>query len=149
VEGHRWTGEDAGQRPPVLTVPTHATCEEPGRLLVAVLAAWLLLRGRIDAVEVRGRSMLPGLRPGDRLIVVRTDAPQPGDVVLAPDPRDDRRELIKRVLAVGAAGVTVRGDNPDESTDARTFGAVPAISVRWRALLRYWPPDRLGRIRRS
>jgi nickel-type superoxide dismutase maturation protease len=117
--------------------------------LVAVLAAWLLLRDRLDVVEVRGRSMLPALRPGDRLLVVRTDVTRPGDIVLARDPRDPRRELIKRVATVDAAGVTVRGDNPDESTDARAFGALPPASVRWRAVARYWPPDRTGWIRRS
>jgi nickel-type superoxide dismutase maturation protease len=115
---------------------------------VAFLAAWLLLRDRIDVVEVRGRSMLPGLHPGDRLVVVRTDVIRAGDVVLAPDPRDRHRELIKRVAAVDATGVTVRGDNVRESTDARTFGVLPAGSVRWRAVARYWPPGRAGLVRR-
>ena len=118
--------------------------------LVAFLAVWLLLRRRVDVVEVRGRSMLPALRPGDRLLVVRSDAPpSPGAIVLAPDPRDLRRELIKRVVLADASGITVRGDNAAESTDARSFGALPPDAVRWRAVLRYWPLERAGLLRRS
>jgi nickel-type superoxide dismutase maturation protease len=119
-------------------------------LLVACVVAWLLLRDRLDVVEVRGRSMLPALRPGDRLLVVRSDARnRPGAIVLAPDPREPSRELIKRVVSGDASGVVVRGDNPDESTDARSFGSLPAASVRWRAVLRYWPITRAGPLRRT
>jgi len=117
--------------------------------LVAFAVAWWLLRDRLDVVEVRGRSMLPTLRPGDRLVVVRVDRPQAGDVVLARDPRALRRELVKRVASVEPVGVTVRGDNPAESTDTRTFGALPQASVRWRVVARYWPLSRIGLIRRS
>lgn len=110
-------------------------------------AALLALR-RLDAVEVTGASMAPALRPGDRLLVeshtYRHRAPRRGDVVLAPDPRGPSRELIKRVAAVGPAGVDLRGDHPAGSSDSRTFGSIPAAHVRWRAVLRYWPPSRIG-----
>jgi signal peptidase I len=123
----------------------------PGRGIVGpllvLLAAWLIARERLDAVVVRGRSMAPALLPGDRLLVLRLSAPpRVGEVVLAPDPRDDGRELVKRVAAVGAPGITLHGDNPSFSTDARRFGSVPAADVRWRAVLRYWPADRIGPI---
>ena len=109
----------------------------------AALGVWWARN--LDVVEVRGRSMAPTLLPGDRLLVGRLAA-RPGDVVLAADPRDPERELIKRVAAVGPRGVELRGDNPAFSTDARTFGAVPPDSVRWRALLRYGPRARIGRL---
>ena len=109
--------------------------------LLALAAA----RRWLDVVEVRGRSMSPALRRGDRLLVVRA-RPRPGDVVLAADPRDPQRELVKRVERIDAAGIHLRGDNPASSTDARTFGPVPAEGVEWRGLLRYWPPDRIGLI---
>jgi hypothetical protein len=123
----------------------------PGRGLVGsllvLLAAWLIARERLDAVVVRGRSMAPTLRPGDRLLILRLSRPpRVGEVVLAPDPRDDGRELVKRVVAAGALGVTLHGDNPALSADARRFGSVPAADVRWRAVLRYWPADRIGPI---
>jgi nickel-type superoxide dismutase maturation protease len=111
----------------------------------AVLAA----RRFVDVVEVRGRSMLPSLRPGDRLVVVRRlGAVRPGDVVMAPDPRTPSRELVKRVASTGSRGVDLRGDNPAGSTDGRAFGHVPARSIRWRAVVRYWPMDRVGWIPR-
>jgi nickel-type superoxide dismutase maturation protease len=119
----------------------------PRALIPALLAVGVVLvvRRWFDTVEVRGRSMVPTLLPSDRLLVVRA-APRVGDVVLAPDPREPRRELVKRVAALEVSGVRLRGDNPVASTDERTFGTVPADGVRWRAVLRYWPAARIGAI---
>ena len=118
-----------------------------GSLIGLLLAAAALLaaRGRLDVVEVRGRSMAPTLLPGDRLLVARLRA-RVGDIVLAHDPREPRRELIKRVTAIGEEGVVLRGDNAAASTDARTFGALPAEAAAWRVVGRYWPADRVGRV---
>ena len=112
------------------------------------VAIALMARRQLDVVEVRGHSMAPALLPGDRLLVVRMRrAPRIGEVVLAPDPREPRRELVKRVVGVRAGGIQLRGDNVTASTDAR----VAPDRVRWRAALRYWPPNRattrLGRRR--
>jgi nickel-type superoxide dismutase maturation protease len=120
-------------RPGALTSPP------PSLLFLVAARRWL------DVVEVRGRSMAPTLLPGDRLLVVRV-RPRLGDVVLAPDPRMPSRELIKRVTAADARGIQLRGDNPDASTDARSFGAVSPDAVHWRALVRYWPMERIGRV---
>jgi nickel-type superoxide dismutase maturation protease len=108
----------------------------------ALLAVAWLARRSLDVVEVRGRSMAPTLLPGDRLLVARVTMVREGEVVLAADPRDGRRELIKRVAAIGLGGVELRGDDGRASTDGRTFGRVPVEAVRWRAVLRYWPPRR-------
>ena len=112
----------------------------PRALILALLAAGVVVaaRRRLDVVEVRGRSMAPSLLPGDRLLVLRA-GPRAGDVVLAPDPRDTRRELIKRVATLGPARIALRGDNASSSTDA----TVGRSAVAWRAILRYWPPSRL------
>jgi len=97
--------------------------------------------------------MAPTLLPGDRLIVEsRTYARRPpriGEVVLAADPREPGRELIKRVASVDTAlgEVELLGDAPGESTDSRAFGRVPLAAIRWRASIRYWPPGRAGQIR--
>lgn len=119
----------------------------PGGLIgsLLVLGGLLAARRSVDVVEVRGRSMAPTLLPGDRLLVVR-GVPRVGDIVLAADPRRTGRELIKRVASIDGFGVTLRGDNPAASTDARTFGALPVGAVRWRAVLRYWPLERAGRL---
>ena len=105
--------------------------------------ALLAVRRWLDVVEVRGRSMAPTLLPGDRLVVVRA-RPQLGRIVLARDPRDPRRELIKRVADLDGRGALLRGDNPASSTDARAFGAIPRSAIGWRALIRYWPLSRIG-----
>ena len=115
--------------------------------LIACLAVAVLARRVIDVVQVRGRSMLPTLRPGDRLVVVRRARPaRVGDVVLALDPRDASRELVKRVAGVGPEGLTLHGDNPALSTDGRMFGPLPAEAIRWRVVARCWPPGRAGRL---
>jgi len=101
----------------------------------------------VRRVAVNGDSMRPVLEPGDRLLVVGLLRFRPGDVVAVADPRDERRVMVKRVSAVDAAGVTVLGDNPAASTDSRTFGPVPRALVLGRAVYRYWPEARRGRIR--
>ncbi len=117
--------------------------------VVAAVAAVGLGR-LVDVVAVRGRSMAPTLLPGDRLVVVRLHRrARTGDVVLAPDPRDERRELVKRVASADDRGLRLRGDNPAASTDARTFGAVTPASVRWHAIGRYWPLRRAGLLPRE
>lgn len=96
--------------------------------------------------------MGPTLRPGDWLLVdplaYRGGPPAVGDIVVAADPRDAARLLIKRVRGISADGrLDLRGDAPDASTDSRTFGPLAASAVRGRAWARYWPISRLGRIR--
>lgn len=116
-------------------------------LLLALIGGAALARHWLDVVEVRGGSMAPALEPGDRLLVVRTiRTPRVGDVVLARDPREPSRELIKRVADMGPYGVVLHGDNPSSSTDARTFGPLPTHGLQWRAVARYWPPSRFGRL---
>jgi nickel-type superoxide dismutase maturation protease len=120
--------------------------------LATVAGALLVWRQWLDVVVVEGRSMAPTLLPGDRLLVesltYRNRPPRVGEVVLAPDPRVAERELIKRVHAAGDE-LELRGDRPSQSTDSRTFGMVSSSNVRWRAVLRYWPPDRAALIRPS
>jgi nickel-type superoxide dismutase maturation protease len=116
-------------------------------LPLLVAAVWIGARRWLDVVEVRGRSMAPTLLPGDRLVALRLGRPpRPGEIVLAPDPREADRELVKRVARASASGLDLRGDNRSASADARTFGVVPAHAVQWRVVARYWPPDRIGRI---
>jgi len=108
-------------------------------------------RGWLDLMEVVGDSMTPTLRPGDLVLAEGLTylrrAPRNGEIVVVADPRDPARELIKRVAEVDAEGVELRGEDPAHSTDSRSFGRVPTSSIRWRAVARYWPPRRAGRIR--
>jgi nickel-type superoxide dismutase maturation protease len=98
-------------------------------------------------VVVRGPSMAPAVRDGDRLVVwlgrVR-HTPSIGRVVLVELP--DRPLSVKRLTAVEADGrVSVEGDNPFASTDSRSLGALPATALRGVVLMRVWPrPGRLA-----
>jgi nickel-type superoxide dismutase maturation protease len=99
-------------------------------------------------VVVEGESMCPTLLPGDRLLVVRTRRVRHGDLVAVLDPRERSRTIVKRVDLVEGDAVTVLGDNTDASTDSRTFGPVDRRDLRGRAIYRYWPEDRRGRLTR-
>lgn len=103
------------------------------------LLRWL--RG-VVLVEVTGTSMSPTLHPGDRLVAVARRRYRPGDVVVARDPRgdEDGRRLVKRVAGVGPAGLELRGDDPEASTDSRHFGPVDPDLVVGKVVYRYWPP---------
>jgi nickel-type superoxide dismutase maturation protease len=124
----------------------------PFFLMLGMAAGISVGRRWLDVVEVRGGSMAPSLQPGDRLLVeshsYQGRQPLPGEVVLAADPREPERELIKRVASVDSASASaeLRGDAASASTDSRDFGAVPLSAIRWRAVYRYWPPARVGRL---
>jgi nickel-type superoxide dismutase maturation protease len=117
---------------------------------LAALSAATLARRWLDLVEVRGASMAPTLLAGDWLLVERWTysrrSPRPSEVVLATDPREAQRELVKRVAAVEVATLRIAGDNSAASTDSAIFGPLPLRAVRWRAVARCWPPERIGLI---
>jgi nickel-type superoxide dismutase maturation protease len=117
-----------------------------GAFALAVLGAAALSR-----VVVSGDSMLPTLEPGDRLVVLRLAhrrGLRRGDLVTVRDPRDGpARMLVKRVGDVDSDSAEVAGDNPDASTDSRTFGRVPLGSVTGKVLYRYSPAERAGVVR--
>ena len=90
--------------------------------------------------------MFPTLRAGDRLVVIPRRRVQIGDIVAALDPRDSRM-IVKRVAGIAPDGrVVLVGDNADASTDSRVFGAVAPSAVVGRAVYRYAPSDRAGRV---
>jgi nickel-type superoxide dismutase maturation protease len=108
----------------------------------------VLVGSRCRRVAVRGASMVPALWPDDRLVLIPAWRLRQGDVVAVADPRRTDRLLVKRVARVDrqAGLVTVLGDNPDASTDSRHFGPVPRRSVVGRAVYRYAPAGRAGRL---
>jgi signal peptidase I len=107
---------------------------------IVVLAAVLLLPVR--RLSVQGRSMLPALKPGDRVAVgrlaYRVRSPRNGEVAVLHQPDGFPRLDIKRVHAgpgetvlmrgrevvLGPDEWFVQGDNRDESTDSRHLGPV-------------------------
>jgi nickel-type superoxide dismutase maturation protease len=97
-------------------------------------------------VEVAGDSMRPTLEPGDRLLVVPWPWLRVGQLVAVPDPRQPDRVVVKRIGSVDSNGVSILGDNAAASTDSRTFGPVPRTSILGRAIYRYAPTSRAGRL---
>lgn len=88
---------------------------------------------------VRGRSMLPTLRDGDRVLVAYGARPRPGRLVvcrLPPDGEGRPRPLaIKRLTGPAAhhglpgPGWWVERDNPAEGVDSWQVGALPPEAI--------------------
>lgn len=98
--------------------------------------------GRRRRFRVTGGSMLPLLQPQEEVLAdpraYRRVAPEPGDIVVAEHPDRPNFRLVKRVLFVRDNGDCVLvGDNPEASTDSRTFGAVPAHKILGRVTSRF------------
>lgn len=83
--------------------------------------------------KVEGESMLPDFHPGDFIVVNRWAYvfrnPKVEDVVVAKDPRNSKRIMIKKVLRVEKEELFLKGDNEERSTDSRTFGLIPKDKV--------------------
>lgn len=109
-------------------------------------AVWLGWR-RTERMTVAGPSMGPELRAGDRLVIWKTARVRAGDIVAATDPRQPSRVIVKRAVFVRDGQVFLLGDNPGHSTDSRQFGPVPLGTVIGRAVYRYAPASRTGRLR--
>ncbi|MFY1616338.1 S26 family signal peptidase [Micromonospora sp. WMMD736] len=121
--------------------------------LVLLLGAVEWIRRRLIVTEVRGPSMLPTYRDGDRLLTRRRAGSDPlstGQVVVLRNPRPPGLPgsstspwLVKRVVAVtgdplfpGMPGehvpdgyVLVLGDNLAQSLDSRHLGLIPTRAI--------------------
>ncbi|MGW5417177.1 nickel-type superoxide dismutase maturation protease [Actinomadura geliboluensis] len=96
---------------------------------------------RVRTVEVSGESMLPGLRPGDWLIVRVGARLTPGAVVVAEHPQRPGLLIVKRATHRTDEGWWLESDNQRAPgrRDSWDFGAVPDDLVMGRVLARYWP----------
>ena len=94
--------------------------------------------GRWQVRVVRGRSMQPTLRDGDRLLVRLGATPRTGDLVVVRLP-GDRPEAVKRAVHREDGGWWVERDNPAEGVDSWLVGAIPDADVRGVVRARLWP----------
>ncbi|HET8604126.1 MAG TPA: S24 family peptidase [Marmoricola sp.] len=94
---------------------------------------------RIGIAIVRGRSMLPTLRDGDRLLVRYDAAPAAGRLAVVRLP--DGIIAVKRLDLLDEHGWWVSRDNPREGVDSWTLGR-PVDAVLAVAVCRLWPRPR-------
>ena len=99
--------------------------------------------------------MLPTFSPGDRIVVSRAAylwrSPVKGDVIVCGHPFDIEKPLLKRVAGVpgdrvvigekeyqlGAEEWHVTGDNPNGSSDSRSFGPIERRQIIGKVWFRY------------
>lgn len=94
---------------------------------------------------VRGDSMRPLLRPGDRLVVHYGGVVRPGAVVVArlvDGTVAVKRAAERRTTRAGAPGWWLLSDDPAVGVDSRHRGAVSDEDVLAVALVRLWPAPR-------
>jgi signal peptidase I len=94
--------------------------------------------GRWGFAVVRGRSMEPTLRHGDRLLVRHGVRPHIGRLAVVRLP--GRPVAVKRVTRRDPLGWWVERDNPAEGVDSWLVGAVPDRDVVAVVVCRVWPP---------
>ncbi len=95
---------------------------------------------RVGMAVVRGRSMQPTLRDGDRLLVRHGATPKVGDLAVVRLP--EGVVAIKRVTRREPGGWWVERDNPEEGVDSWSIGAVPDADLVAVAICRIWPRPR-------
>jgi signal peptidase I len=93
--------------------------------------------------------MAPTLADGDHLLVVGLLRWRVGDLVALDDPERPGLVLVKRVVSLGRRGIEVGGDNSVASRDSRAFGPVRPDAILGRAVYRYYPSERTGRLSRG
>jgi nickel-type superoxide dismutase maturation protease len=106
-----------------------------------VFGLLLLLLRRRRRFRVSGESMAPLLNPGDEVLIdpgaYRESPPRPGDIVVARHPFRTDIQIVKRVATVSGAQCSLAGDNPNESSDSRTFGEVPLEQIIGKVTARF------------
>jgi signal peptidase I len=92
--------------------------------------------------RVSNRSMLPTLRPGDRLLLDYRRGPRPGDLVVARLPGGVvavKRAAERRTTGLGEPGWWLLSDNAAEGSDSRQYGAVADPEILAVVVRRIWP----------
>lgn len=105
---------------------------EAGFIDIALLLFDYRVRYRVE-----GDSMLPVLKAGDQLVVDEHAGVGVGDIVIAQHPFMNSVEMVKRIAQIDERGrFFLLGDNPAESTDSRTFGAVSIEYIKGKVISR-------------
>jgi nickel-type superoxide dismutase maturation protease len=102
----------------------------------------LWLSGFRKRFRVAGTSMAPLLQPGDEVLIdphaYKQTVPQVGDIVVSRHPYRMDVRLVKRITTILEDGrCLLEGDNPSDSTDSRSFGAVAPQRILGRVTSRF------------
>lgn len=93
---------------------------------------------RFGFAVVRGRSMQPTLRDGDRLLVLHGGRPRVGRLVVVRLPPDGV-VAVKRAVRREPGAWWVERDNPAEGRDSWSVGAIADGDVIAVVVLPVWP----------
>ena len=98
--------------------------------------AMVLLGSRFQYI-CEGTSMNPTLKDGEIVLVDRGAPIEVGDIVVARHPIEQSTEVVKRVARINERGhYYLVGDNLDDSTDSRHYGAVTGEYIKGKVVAR-------------
>ena len=84
-----------------------------------------------------GKSMNPTLKDGEVVLVDREAKIEVGDIVIAKHPYELNSEVVKRIERINERGhYFLVGDNLEESSDSRHFGAVAREYIKGKVVAR-------------
>ncbi|MGB7209815.1 MAG: nickel-type superoxide dismutase maturation protease [Pyrinomonadaceae bacterium] len=84
-----------------------------------------------------GKSMNPTLKDGEVVLVDKEAKIEVGDIVVAKHPFEQDSEIVKRVERINERGhYFLVGDNVEESSDSRHFGAVTREYIKGKVVAR-------------
>ena len=84
-----------------------------------------------------GQSMNPTLKDGEVVLVDRAAKIEVGDIVVAKHPFEQNSDVVKRVERINKRGhYFLVGDNLEESSDSRHFGAVTREYIKGKVVAR-------------
>ena len=94
-------------------------------------------RGLREIFLIEGDSMFPALKNGDLVLINPNAEIAVGDIVLARHPFKKSVKIIKRIAEIlPDEKYFLVGDNPSESSDCRSFGAIRSEDILGKAICR-------------
>ena len=97
----------------------------------------LVFLGSRHKYVCEGTSMNPTLKDGEVVLVDREAEIEVGDIVVARHPLEQTSEVVKRVARINERGhYFLVGDNADDSTDSRHYGAVTREYIKGKVVAR-------------